>query len=283
MIRFLTYSQFHNKNPVVGSTFLRVNQLIKYWDEADLYKYGENPDVLIFQKVYAANDYKFPLNFENIKILDICDPSWWEGLDVAETARAMDAITCPTENMANFMRQITKAPVFVVPDRFDVDIIPKPKQHKLPAKTVVWFGYSHNAELMRPAIPIINDLGLNLLVISNDDPFLHQHGNRDYKDYYQFRKYNEETIYKDLQRADFAILPEGRRPEDRFKSNNRTIRAILAGLPVAKTPEDINAFMKPTTRTDYMRKNYAIMKEEYDVRKSIKQYEDIISQVEKAR
>ena len=277
-VRFFTYGMFHGKNETVGSDYLRALQLIKYWDEAELYKYGENPDVLIFNKVFCGEDYQFPKHFENIKILDICDPMWIEGHAVVQTAQAMDAVTCTTENLAEFIRQFKKE-VYVVPDRFDLELLPKPKVHTEQAKSVVWFGYSHNAELLKPAIGKLESLGLNLIIISNDDPIANRWGLRDKKEYYTFVKYNEATIYQELQKADFAILPDGARPEDYFKSNNKTIKANLAGLPVAKTAEDVDLYMKAENRRKWYDENYATIKAEYDVRKSIEQYKVIIAMI----
>lgn len=128
-VRFFPYSLFHGKPQPVGSDFIRAYQLIKHWPEAEIYKYGENPDVLIFNKIFCSPDYKFPAHFENIKILDICDPMWLDNYDVVETCNAMDAVTCPTENLAKFIRQF-RDNVHVVKDRFDLDAIPKPKKHK---------------------------------------------------------------------------------------------------------------------------------------------------------
>lgn len=275
-IRFFTYSQFHGKSEPVGSTFIRVDQLIKYWPEADLYKFGENPDCLIFQKVFISQDYKFPKHFEKKKILDICDPMWLEGFNIVETCHAMDAVTCSTEPLATYIKQFHNN-VTVVPDRFDVDILPEPKKHFNKAKTVVWFGYSHNSELLKPAIPIIEEQGLNLIIISNDDPIANRWGLRDKKEYYIYKKYNEETIYADLQKADFAILPEGLRPEDTFKSNNKEIKANLAGLPVAKTPEEVIDYMKASKRREWFDTSYAKIRQEYDVRNSVKQMQNIIA------
>lgn len=275
MVRFFTYSQFHGKQEPVGSTYIRVNQLIKYWPEADLYKYGENPDVLIFQKVFSSQDYKFPQHFEKKKILDICDPMWLEGVNIVETCHAMDAVSCPTEGLAEFLRQFSKN-VVVIPDRFDIDILPKPKQHSGKAKTVVWFGYSHNSDLLKPAIALIEELGLNLLIISNDDPIANRWGLRDKSEYYTYKKYDETTIYTDLQKGDFAILPEGNRPEDRFKSNNKTVKAQLAGLPVAKTPEEVHLYMDGANRQSWLDDNYAQICHDYDVRRSIEQYKELI-------
>lgn len=281
MIRFFTYSQFHNKRPPVGSDFIRVRQLFKHWPEAGLYKYGENPDVLIFQKVYPSADYKFPIHFENIKILDICDPDWLQGATIKEAVDAMDAITVPTQPLKDFLVQLTDKPIVVIPDRFELDDVPKkPKLHSGDAKIVTWFGYSHNAELMRPALGLLKELGLKLRIIANDDPMLHQYQNSIPMDNYTFVKYNEETFYTELRKADFAILPGGFRPEDKYKSNNKTVKAILGGLPVATDKEEVLEFMDGAKRHKWIQDNYATIKSEYDVRKSVEQYKALIKQIQ---
>lgn len=279
MIRFFDFSRYHGKS-AQGSTFIRVHQLIKYWPDAELYKYGENPHVLIFQKVYVSPDYKFPEHFGGVKILDICDPDWMDDAAIVETCNSMDAITTSSEYMAEFIRQFHDN-VIHVPDRFDVDILPKPKQHKDKAKTVVWFGYSHNAENLKPAIALIEELGLNLLIISNDDPIANRWGIRNKQDYYKYVKYNEDTFYDDIQQADFAVLPDGFRPVDPFKSNNKTVKANLAGLPVAKDADEVRLYMEAEERRKWFDENYDIIKQEYDVRKSVEQYNDIIKRIGK--
>lgn len=277
-VRFFLYSSFHGKDKPVGSDYIRAIQPIKYWPEAELYRYGEKPDVLIFQKVFVSPDYQFPKHYEGIKILDIADPMWLEGYDVVETAQAMDAVTCPTENLATFIRQF-HSNVYVIPDRFDIELIPQPCKHVDKAKTVVWFGYSHNAELLKPAMYLIDELGLNLLVISNDDPILNRYSLRPKEEWYKYIKYDEQTIYTELQKADFAILPDGFRPEDYFKSTNKTIKANLAGLPVAKDADEARYYMESDNRRKWFTENYATIKEEYDIRKSVEQYKDIISRI----
>lgn len=288
MIRFFTFSQFHNKVPPAGSTHIRVMQLLKYWKEAELYKYGENPDVLIFQKVYMAQDYQFPAHFPGIKILDICDPDWLNGLSgIKETVDAMDAVTVSSEGLKTFMRQLTDKPVVLIKDRFDLSPLPKPKRHMEEAKTVVWFGYRHNAETLKPAMPLINELGLNLLVISNDDPmpwqWLPPGTDEAFKSKYQFVRYREDTLYTDLQRADFAILPKGGRPIDPFKSNNKTVRAILAGLPVAHDIEQVKGFLVPGVRRDYLQAHYSETIKEYDVKRSVEEYKALIAKIREGK
>lgn len=273
VVRFFTSSQYHGKPVPTGSDYIRAYQLINNWDEADIYKYGEFPDVLIFNKVFIVPDYHFPKHFENIKILDICDPMWLEGVNVVETCQAMDAITCPTEALAEFIRQFHRN-VVVIPDRFDLRVIPPYKQPKGRAKKVLWFGYAHNVINLKPAMPYIRDAGVELVIISNEDPQIQRWGVD-----YTFVRYDDETIYQEMQKCDFAVLPDGYRPQDKYKSNNREIKANLAGLPVAKTPEDIDLYMTEEGRKDWINTKYEIIKAEYDVNKSIEQYKHLINKL----
>lgn len=283
-ISFFTFEQFHGKNGI-GSTNIRVHQLLKYWPEAELYKYGSHPDVLIFQKVPVTPDYKFPAHYPGIRIFDICDPIHLEQQLLKETIDAMHAVVCPTETLATFLRQLTDKPVEVIPDRFDLEPIPNRIEHIKPAIRVLWFGYRHNASTLKPAMELISDLGLNLTVISDDDPMAWQWLTRAKAEAfrkdgrYKYIKYSEDTIYQDMQTCDFAILPDGTRPRDYFKSNNRTIKAILAGLPVAKTKEEVECFMDAHNRERYMLLHYEETKQLYDVRESVRQYKELIARL----
>lgn len=281
-VRFFSFAQFHNKRPSPGSTQIRVEQLIKYWPEADLYKYGEHPETLIFQKVYCGQDYTFPIKYDGIRILDLCDPDWLEGAPIKQTIDGMDAITCSSQGIVDFVKQLTDKPVIHIPDRFDLKDIPKPKQHTDKAKTVLWFGYHHNLGTLKPAIPDIQRLDLKLLIISDNDPNLEQ-SLRQISNKITYKKYEQETVYKHMQTADFTIFPKGTRPRDKFKSNNKTVKSILAGLPVATSTADIISFMEAENRQKYIDKHYAIMKEQYDVKRSIEQYKELIDELKRSK
>lgn len=282
MIRFFTASQFHNKHPMIGSTFIRVQQLLKYWPEADLYKFGENPEVLIFQKVYNSVDYHFPEHFEGMKILDMCDPDWLDGrTEVVSTINAVDAVTVSSEALAKFIRQLTDKPVIHVPDRFDLEALPPLRVHKDHDNlTAIWFGYSHNAVVVKPALKLLDELNIKLRVVSNEDPFLSRWMQ---KENYKYIKYDEDTIYEEMQKADFAIIPQGFRPRDIFKSNNRTVKSILAGLPVSHDAKTLRDFQFAENRNAWLKDHYDKTCQEYDVRKSVKQYQDIIEMIRIAR
>lgn len=285
-IRFFDFSRYHGKNPPSGSTNIRVHQLIKYWPEADIYLYGEHPDVLIFQKVYCTPDYKFPANYPAIKILDICDPDWLDGTtSIRETVDSMDAVVCSSEGLQKFAKQLTDKPVVVIKDRFDLEPIPAPKIPSGDAETIVWFGYRHNADCLKYAMRTIDELGLNLMVISNDDPFAWQWLPREsamaFKERYTFVKYKEDTVYTYLQKTDICLLPSAERPIDKFKSDNKTAKAILAGVPVAHNGDQLRQLLTEEGRKTFLEDNYQKYREEYDVRKSVEDYKKLIELIRK--
>lgn len=247
-----------------------------------MYKYGENPDVLIFQKVYCNTDYKFPANFKGIKILDLCDPDWIDGAPIKETVDAVDAVTCSSQAIADFITQLTDKPVLHIPDRFDLTVIPPIKKHTQRAKRIIWFGYRHNADLLKPLIKYLPELDVELLVVSNDDPLVWSYHEAS-KPYVKYKKYQEETIYGYLKSSDFAVFPNGARPNDRFKSNNKTVKAILAGLPVATTIDEVRAYLEPEARQKYIDTKYGIIYKEYDVKNSVKEYKELISNITKGK
>lgn len=283
-IRFITFEAYHGKKDV-GSTKIRVHQLIKHWPEANLYKYGENPDVLVFQKVYCQADYKFPAQFEGLKILDVCDPDWLEHQAIKETCDAVDGITVPTQALADFITQLTDKPVKVVPDRFDLTVLPSRKIHSGQATKAVWFGYKHNAELMRLVVPALEAKGISLTVISNEDPMMQRWAEdpESYNELYHFSKYNEDEFYSQMQKHDICILPIGNRPQDRFKSNNRTVKSWLAGIPVVTNMEELEKYLDPVARNTESAEKYNLAKKEYDCIKSVTDMKDFIEVIRDAR
>lgn len=280
-VRFFTFEQFHNKKNI-GSTYIRVHQLINNWPDAELYKYGELADALIFQKVYAVDDYLFPEKYNHgVKILDICDPDWLEGALVKRMVDAMDAVTCPTKTMQKFIQQLTDKPVVVIPDRFDLKLLPKPKTHKGRAKSAVWFGYSHNAVVLKFAVKAVEKKGFKITIISNEDPQVQRWGED--KSNYTYKRFKQETLYKELLKHDIVLLPKGNRPVDRFKSNNKTIIANLCGLPVVYDLESLEAVMDEQSRSEFATLSYAHALKNYDVKLSIQQYKDLINELTDVR
>lgn len=275
-VKFFSFEQYHAK-PNTGSTKLRVHNLIKYWNEAELYKYGQKPDVMIFQKVYQQADYKLHSHLDCIKILDICDPDWLDRQNIVETIQAVDGVVVPTKAMKQFLEQVTNKPIKVVKDRHDIAEVTPPKRHYGQANNFVWFGYKQNAELLKGAIRYLERMKYKLTVISNDDPQADRWVEKEGSLQYEFIKYDEDTFYETMQNYDLCILPKGNRPEDRFKSNNKTTKSWLAGLPVVSTAEDIEALQDPVVRQAEAERLYNKAIKFYDCKKSVKEYKEFIS------
>lgn len=279
-VGFFLFETFHARQGV-GSSRLRGHNLIKYWPEAEQFKYAQKYDAIIFQKVYMTQDYKFHKLYKGIKIMDICDPDWVDGVAVRETLDNVDGITVPTEALKEFLSQMTDKPIKVIPDRHDIEPIPSLKTHTGQAKSAVWFGYRHNADLLKFAVSALETRGLKLTIISNEDPSAWRWANdpETYRKDYDFKKYTEDTVFSELTKHDFCIMPPGTRPQDRFKSNNKTTKAWLAGLPVVTDADSLENALNPDWRNEEAKRNYDSAIIEYDVKKSVEEMKKFIKEI----
>ncbi len=219
--------------------------------EVEEFIQGKNYDVVVYQKAYWKEHARA---FKGIKVLDICDPDWLEGAEVASFANEMDLITVPTDKMKESLEKFTKKPIHILPDSVNFDVLPKPKEHTGRAKSVVWFGYSGNADVLYPTLPLLKEKGLKLIVVSDG------HFNSRQCEVENV-KWEEETCDLEYQKADFALLPEKKTERFSFKSNNKTIHALALGLPVAKTPKDVERFIYPEERKKELREKQEFLKE----------------------
>lgn len=281
-----TFEQFHGKRNI-GSTNIRVRNLMKYWPEYEMYKYGQKYDTLIFQKVYVTQSrqglYQFPVTYKGgLKILDLCDPDWFQAPNMLKaTVDGVDAITASSQGIVDFIKQLTDKPIVHIKDRFDLNDFPPKKEHKGKAKDIVWFGYAHNAEVLRGVVFHCLKRKLRLTVIADSDPQIWQvTGDESFKEYYTFIKYDE-LAYQKIQAHDICVLPKANRPQDKFKSDNKTTIARLLGLPVATSPEDLDKFVDAKARNEEVDKWYDKTRQEYNVERSVEEYKQLIDKLGK--
>jgi hypothetical protein len=233
-ILFENYWQRKN----IGGSRIRGHWLIKNIPDMELYCQGKQYDVLYFQKVYWK---EMARAFKGIKILDICDPDWLDGVEIVGYLKEMDAVTVSTEKLKEDLEKFTDKPVYVIKDRIDFDTLPPPKNHNGKAKKVVWFGYSGNAEVLNPTLTKLRKLGLTLKVISEG---MYQGSECTIENV----KWNEETVNAEIQEADIALLPESLVGKGVYKSQNKTEMAKCLGLVVAKNPVELELYMDGTER-----------------------------------
>ncbi|KKM88237.1 hypothetical protein LCGC14_1260820, partial [marine sediment metagenome] len=144
-VKIITFQRKHGRrHGSIGSSIIRGDWIVKHWPEAELWSEGAPSDVLIFQKAYWQEMMQ---TYEGIKILDLCDPDWLSGdLELVKISKMVDAITCSSQGIYDFISKIVDIPVKFIPDRLDLDFFDLHKEHVGRAKNVVWFGYSHNAK-----------------------------------------------------------------------------------------------------------------------------------------
>lgn len=286
-IKIFLNEDFHGKKGIASSK-IRGHNLVKHWPELSLYRFGDNPEVLIFQKIYITYNYRFPEHFQGIKILDICDPDWKDTPDVfiKETLDCMDAVVTSSKPLADFLQTMTKTRCLEIKDRFDMDDFPAPKKHYSSATKVAWFGYAHNAESLRFAMPSIESRNLDLIMISNEDPMAWRWATKpdSFQKRYKWIKYQDDMQAREaLQEADLVIFPPGARPFDRFKSENKTVVAELCGLPVVRNSEELDKMMNPLERNKYIQSVHATLKKDYDVKRSVEEYKELIDEIRASR
>jgi hypothetical protein len=279
MTGIIPFSYMLNPGIISGSTFLRVDRLVANDSGFEKYIHGKKYDSLIFQKAYWREMMKM---FDGPKILDICDPDWFNihcDYHVTETGRLADAITCSSERLTNLAKNIFPDKIVVhIPDRLDFNLFPPVrKEHRGTARKAVWFGFIHNAfETLHQLIPAIREYRLHLHIIADrpytkDDEVLKLNP--------EYIRYNRDTVYEYLQQADIVLNPESGKAFYKYKSDNKSVIAWKLGLPVAVTPEDIARLLDPGERNKEVALKQPFVAQEYPISKSVEQYRRIISRV----
>jgi hypothetical protein len=273
-IGFLGFDQWQGKFDI-GSSTIRCDWVIRHWMEAERYKMGQKYDVVIYQKAYWVDHMKA---FKGIKILDLCDPDWLDfGSSIVECLQEVDAVTTSSQAIAEYIVKLTDKPVWFIPDRVDMNMHKSQKQHTARAKAVAWFGYAHNLQVLDQCIKPIIDLGLELIVISNN-PY---HPPSAFASKLDLTNYtwSADTVNDDILKADIVINPKLSGLRFRYKSSNKTIKSWALGLPVALNDEDLKRFIDPDNRKLEVEKNLAEIMEKWQVQKSVEEYKNLIDEL----
>lgn len=274
---FLLFSRVHNR-PDTASSRIRGQWLMKYWPNSEELHYGRKYDNIIFNKVYEID---YANIFNGIKILDCCDPDYLDcKIPFVEMIESCDAVTVPTKYLQKSIKEWTNKPVIIIPDRHDLEFFKQKKIHRKKAKEVCWYGYSHNSECLKSVRDYLYQHNLSISIISDQPVIL---SDRTTKIQERFTRWDLNTINNEIIKSDFVIMPGSRNPNSRFKSNNKTVNAWLLGMPVATCIEELERFIDPIERQKEAEEKYNIARTEYDVRKSVKEFQDLIIKLKKEK
>lgn len=285
-IGILTMEIHESRQPdSVGSSRIRGTWIKDNWPQAELFHMGRKYDAIIFQKSYFI---RYAKEYEGIKILDMCDPDWLESKPIIEMIEHCDGVTTSTESLAEYVRKITDKPVMCIPDRIDFSTIDQRKKHSGVARSVVWFGYSANARQLDQVLGSLKRLGLSLVVISDrsyypqakvqgvDDQWIQEN--------IKNVKYDYEISNSDIiQYGDIVLNPRLNEPRFKYKSDNKTSLAWALGMPVAKDSEDLEKYMSEDDRKKEIIRVDKFLRDEYDISKSVSQYQEFIIQLKNGR
>lgn len=281
IIKLITFQKKHGrKKGSIGSSIIRGEWLVNNWPECSLWTEGAYSDILILQKVYWNEMLDI---YPGIKILDLCDPDWLTGeLELIDISKKIDAITCSSEGIYNFVKKIVDIPVFYIPDRIDLSYFKEKKQHEGKAKKVAWFGYSHNAKEVLPLImPSLQRLGLDLVIISDSDFHSSLYSNV----HIDNKKFSWDTLKWDLLSADIVLNPQPIEKNKRFefKSQNKTYIAWALGLPVANSCDDMEKFLDPEERKKESDARLNELQEKWTIQRSVEEFKNVIEICQKNR
>ncbi len=271
-VGILTFEQFRGKRNL-GSSKIRGHWVVDKWPEAELFVQGQKYDVVIYEKAYFVEHARV---FKGIKIFDLCDPDFlhW-GYRTMEMINECDAVTTSTQALADTISKFTDKPVVHISDKVNLDEIKKRKYHRGNAKWVCWFGYSTNFDMLKPVIPALKRLNLNLTVIS-DGGFNVGIG---YADSIELKNlpFNWKTAYDDIIDNDIVINPQSIKGKWKYKSNNKTLLAWALGMSVAEDLDDLERFIDEGERRKEQLLRYKELEEKWDVKYSVEEYRNLIN------
>lgn len=273
----IPFTYFITEQKPVGSTFLRVDNLVSCAPDFEKWVHGKKYDALIFQKAYWREMMEL---FPGPKILDLCDPDWLrESLDIVELGNLVHAITCSSESLTALMRgYFPRKIVEYVPDRLNPAAFPAPRVvHSGAAKQVVWFGFIHNAyAMLEQLLPALRTHSLSLTIISNV-PYEQEDGILALNP--AFFRYDQKTVYEHIKTADIVLNPRSDRAVFKYKSLNKSLIGWKLGVPVANTNEDIERLMDPEERNREVWEKQTMIERDYHIERSAVQYREILRMI----
>lgn len=266
-IGFVLFEAYHQRKNI-GSSRIRghwiIEELIKLGHDAESFVQGADYDVVVYQKCYWKEHMRV---FKGLKILDICDPDWLEGSEIVSILKEVDIVTVSSEKLKEDLQKFTSKTIHFIPD--GVKKKDKVRKHKGRAKKICWFGYSNNLSLIEPTLMKIKKLGLKLRIISDGSL------NTSICDVENI-KWDIETVEENIRECDMCLLPDGLMGRFIYKSQNKTYESWSLGLPVVKTPDDLERFMDEEERIKESEKRLKEVEEKYLVKHSAKKLMEII-------
>ncbi len=238
-----------------ASDRIRAKWVVEQEKDFEIWREHTNYDIIIF---YSVDNDELD-RYSGIKIFNICDPIWADDKDVLPFVDQMDYIIVPTVELKKELEHFTEVPIKVIGDGHNLDKRVS-RIHKGVAKNVIWYGYSDNAYILDKHKRFLKNKKLELTCVSDKKIECDR-----------FIKWTLGGCDKEIQKADIAFLPI----PNKYKSDNKTINAILNGTPVAHDRKDIMRLIDAKERNKDIKKDLS----KYDIKKIAKQYKKLCAEL----
>jgi len=202
----------YNYTKMPASSWIRCLQLIPYLEKAgvsvSVNRENAKCDIAIFLRRWSDKDYQMAerLKQNGTKIVldtpvnyfsDEQHPAFTETTKVAfrKFANIADKITCASENIANFAKNLGYN-ALCIEDSIDMQKIVQSSQT---TTDLIWAGTAQKAEILNFLMPVINKNRWKLTVIAEKHP--------DLKGDFYFKQWNYSTFFKELSIGTLGIFP----------------------------------------------------------------------------
>lgn len=282
---------FITAGPVTwASSRLRAFWPAAYMD-ADVVEFSHRSDIdangydaIVFQKAFDLRDVKIAREHGKRVFMDFCDPVWWfapEG--TREIIQYVDGVVCSNTNLTNDFMEWSQGsvPAYTIPDRLEMEAFPARRvQADVTPVRMIWFGLAGNRAGLFSAIANMERLGANgypiELTVYDERP------DQNISDAY-FSVYHTlwslDAECEVLSSHDLAVLPPYPGSWGRVKSINRALTAWACGLAVSDG-QDYYALARLVEDWQARKINadagLALVKREYDVRQSARDWEALL-------
>ena len=92
-----------------------------------------------------------------------------------------------------------------------------------------------------------------------------------------------DTVHKDLLQSDIILNPRVSSGRWKYKSNNKTLTGWALGIPVVLTEPELKLYLTEEARVVEGDKRFAEIRENWDVKQSVIDMKELISQLNNAR
>jgi len=237
-----------------GSIRIRCEWVAAHWDGAEVWDgtqrlTPDHWDLVVFQKAYllqgTRNLIEDVARWRDAGLcrlaFDLCDPDFLSTEHRERMMRVMglfDFCVGSTEMLAEWLARWNVA--YHIPDCVDVEAMREIGVHEprdVEKPYCVWAGYANNAEAVYAMAPTIGRLGwpMEVVAIESSIPF---------DEYWRRVLRNPETG----EQHDILLNPQPQIGKFAWKSDNKSQAAWALGIPVARTPEELESFADPANR-----------------------------------